>query len=123
MSRTISRRSVVAGAFAGLGWSAISQAETAAEERVGKDAPIARKDPLKITKLELMLVKPRSVFLKIHTNADIVGLGEPTLEGRAKTCIEAVKEIEPYLIGKDPRQVATIGRPFIAMLFIVAAPS
>jgi galactonate dehydratase len=32
-------------------------------------------------------------------------LGEPILEGRALTCAEAVKEIEPYLIGKDPRQV------------------
>ncbi len=105
MSRIITRRSVVAGGFAAAGWAALSHAD-AVQERVGKDAPIARKDPLKITNLELMLVKPRSVFLKIHTNAGIVGLGEPTLEGRAKTCIEAVKEIEPYLIGKDPRQVA-----------------
>ncbi len=51
------------------------------------------------------LVKPRWLFLKIHTNAGIVGLGEPILEGRAKTCAEAVKEIEPYLVGKDPRRV------------------
>jgi galactonate dehydratase len=45
------------------------------------------------------------MFLKVHTNAGIVGLGEPILEGRALTCAEGVKEIEPYLVGKDPRQV------------------
>ncbi|MCI0456648.1 MAG: galactonate dehydratase [Gemmataceae bacterium] len=101
----ISRRSVLAGAFAGLGWTAFCQAEAAAQERVGKDAPIGRKDPLKITKLETFLVQPRWLFLKVHTNAGIVGLGEPILEGRALTCAQAVKEIEPYLIGKDPRQV------------------
>jgi galactonate dehydratase len=32
-------------------------------------------------------------------------LGEPVLEGRAKTCATAVQEVAPYLIGKDPRAV------------------
>ena len=86
------RRSVIASAFAGLG--------------VARSAPVSPKDNLKITKLETFLVKPRWLFLKIHTNAGIVGLGEPVLEGRARTCAEAVKEIEPYLVGKDPRRVA-----------------
>jgi galactonate dehydratase len=71
-----------------------------------KDAPIASKDNLQITKLETFLVKPRWLFLKIHTNAGITGLGEPVLEGRALTCKAAVEEIAPYLIGKDPRRVA-----------------
>src|SRR5207245_11601061 len=52
-----------------------------------------------------LLVKPLWLLLKVHTNARIVGLGEPILEGRALTCAEGVKEIEPYLVGKDPRQV------------------
>ncbi len=60
---------------------------------------------MKITKVETILVKPRWLFLKIHTNAGITGLGEPITEGRALTCAQAVKEIEPYLIGKDPRPV------------------
>src|SRR5260221_12056817 len=59
---------------------------------------------VKITKLETFLVKPRWLFLKIHTDAGVVGLGEPLLEGRALTVQTAIKEIEPYLIGKDPRQ-------------------
>jgi galactonate dehydratase len=60
---------------------------------------------LKITKLETILVKPRYLFLKIHTDAGIVGLGEPVVEGRALTVRTAVEEIAPYLIGKDPRRV------------------
>jgi len=97
------RRTVLVGGLAGLGLSALSAAKHTEERR--KDAPISAKDPLKITKLETFLVKPRWLFLKIHTNAGITGLGEPILEGRAKTCAQAVKEVEPYLLGKDPRQV------------------
>ncbi|UBM59354.1 galactonate dehydratase [Marinilongibacter aquaticus] len=63
------------------------------------------KTPVKITKLETFLIKPRWVFLKIHTDAGVVGLGEPLLEGRALTIQTAIKEIEPYLVGKDPRAV------------------
>jgi galactonate dehydratase len=55
--------------------------------------------------LETFLVKPRWLFLKVHTDAGIVGLGEPLLEGRAKTCATAVEELASYLVGKDPRQV------------------
>lgn len=60
---------------------------------------------VKITRLETFLVKPRWIFLKIHTDAGVVGLGEPLLEGRALTIQTAIQEIEPYLVGKDPRQV------------------
>ena len=60
---------------------------------------------MKITKLETFLVKPRWLFLKIHTDEGLVGLGEPILEGRALTCAQGVDELAPYLIGKDPRRV------------------
>jgi galactonate dehydratase len=98
----VSRRGVLGVGAAGLGLAALAQAEAASADH---NAPISGKDALKITKLETFLVKPRGLFLKVHTDAGIVGLGEPILEGRAKTCAEAIKEIEPYLIGKDPRQV------------------
>lgn len=75
------------------------------EARGAPGAPVAPRDRIRITKLETFLVKPRWLFLKVHTDAGIVGLGEPVLEGRALTCAQAVKEVEPYLIGKDPRQV------------------
>lgn len=63
------------------------------------------KPKLRITKLETFLVKPRYLFLKIHTDEGIVGLGEPIVEGRAKTCATAVEELAPWLIGRDPRNV------------------
>jgi galactonate dehydratase len=60
---------------------------------------------MKITKLETFLVKPRWLFLKMHTDEGLVGLGEPILEGRALTCAQAVDELAPYLVGKDPTRV------------------
>ena len=86
---SMSRRHILGTGVAGLGWAALAHADP------GQDAPIAAKDALKITKLETFLVKPRWLFLKVHTNAGIDGLGEPILEGRAKTCAEAVQEIAP----------------------------
>jgi galactonate dehydratase len=102
---SVHRRSVLAGAFAAMGWSVFEQTEAAAQESTKREAPIAKNDPLKVTRLETIMVKPRWLFLKVHTNAGIVGLGEPIVEGRAVTVTAAIKEIEPYLVGKDPRRV------------------
>lgn len=68
-------------------------------------APFQAYGKVRITKLETFLVKPRWIFLKIHTDAGIAGLGEPLLEGRALTIKTAIQEVEPYLVGKDPRAV------------------
>lgn len=43
--------------------------------------------------------------MKVYTDEGIVGLGEPIVEGRARTVAMAVKEMEPYLIGQDPLQI------------------
>src|SRR5690606_22422983 len=60
---------------------------------------------MKITKLETIFVRPRWLFLKMHTDEGIVGLGEPLVEGRAQTVAAAVQEIGRYLIGQDPRKI------------------
>ena len=60
---------------------------------------------MKITKLETIFVEPRWMFLKVHTDEGIVGLGEPVVEGRARTVATAVQELGEYLIGKDPRRI------------------
>jgi galactonate dehydratase len=106
LSNARTRRDIVAAAFASVGLASLSGVDLEAREKLERNAPIPPKDNLKITKVETFLVKPRWLFLKIHTNAGITGLGEPITEGRALTCAEAVKEIEPNLIGKDPRPVA-----------------
>ena len=94
---TIGRRGVLKGA-AGLGAIALTG-------EVSGQAAVSVKEKLRITRLETFLVEPRWLFLKIHTDAGIVGLGEPITEGRAKTCAAAVEEMSHYLIGKDPRAV------------------
>ena len=63
------------------------------------------REKIRITRLETMLVQPRWLFLKIHTDAGIVGWGEPIVEGRAKTCATAIDELASYLVGKDPRNI------------------
>ncbi len=60
---------------------------------------------MKITRLELIKVKPRWMFLKMHTDTDIYGLGEPILEGHALAVEAVVREYEEYLIGKDPMMI------------------
>src|SRR5262249_29253532 len=104
-SLEIKRRSILAGTAVGLGLAALQQAEAAAEGRAGGDRRAAGGEGLGITRLETFKVKPRWLFLKIHPDAGIVGLGEPIVEGRADTVATAIKEIEPYLVGKDPRRV------------------
>jgi galactonate dehydratase len=101
----LDRRSWLAGSIAALGIGSIGAGQEVERERE-REAPIKSREPLKVTRLETFKVQPRWLFLKIHTNAGIIGLGEPIVEGRADTVAEAVKEIAPYLVGKDPRQVA-----------------
>lgn len=113
----IERRSLLKGTTALLGLGAAYAGPEARSGATAAEAPASAqagaspgrataREIIKITRLETFLVKPRWLFLKIHTNAGITGLGEPILEGRALTCAQAVKEVEPYLLGKDPRAVA-----------------
>lgn len=60
---------------------------------------------MKITKLETFFVKPRWVFLKMHTDEGLAGWGEPTLEGWSRSVAAAVGEMGRYLIGQDPRRI------------------
>ena len=70
-------------------------------------ALMAPKDNIKITKLEIIPVHTcRTIFIKLHTDAGITGIGEGTVEGRIPTTVTAIQELEKYLIGKDPRQPA-----------------
>ncbi|HMB28074.1 MAG TPA: galactonate dehydratase [Blastocatellia bacterium] len=118
-STDLQRRSLLkntAAATIGLGaLNAVPGQEAHAEEIIQPRAPAPEivqqaarpslRESVKITSLETFLVKPRWLFLKVHTNAGVVGLGEPITEGRALTCATAIKEIEPYLVGKDPRAI------------------
>ncbi len=79
----LSRRSALGGAAAALGWAGFGKSDAVAQERAGRGAPVGANSKLKITKLETIPIKPRWLFLKVHTDAGIIGLGEPIVEGRA----------------------------------------
>jgi galactonate dehydratase len=106
-SDAMERRSILKGTATALGVGSLAAAAQSAGQgaAASAQAAIPASDDLKITKLEMFLVKPRWLFLRMDTNAGITGLGEPIMEGRALTCKQAVEEMEPYLIGKDPRHV------------------
>lgn len=60
---------------------------------------------MKITSMNLYIVPPRWLFLKIETDEGLWGWGEPALEGRAATVRAAVEELRYYLIGADPLRI------------------
>ena len=53
------------------------------------------------TEMALQLYGLGEDVLAIDTDEGISGWGEPVIEGRADTVAAAVKEFEPYVIGKD----------------------
>ena len=85
----------VSGAVAPAAENVRSLETYAGGERTKEGLPPRFKSKLRITKLETLLVKPRWLFLKVHTDEGIVGWGEPVTEGRAKTCAEAVAQVGP----------------------------
>ena len=109
MIRSVSRRQWFRNVTAGM-------TGLLASERLvrGAQAPTptsrALADPrsaIKITRIEIIPVNTlRTIFVKMHTDAGVIGIGEGTVEGRIGTVVAAIKELEPYLIGKDPRQPA-----------------
>ncbi len=106
MHRGSARRKFLREVFGAIGAASLARpAAAATDDAPGQRVETARPGSIRITKLETILVKPRWLFLKVHTDEGIVGLGEPVTEGRALTCAEAVKEIEPYLVGQDARRV------------------
>lgn len=101
-SKGPSRRTVIQSLLGAAGATALTLPTDSYSREPGRFEGYSK---VRITKLETFLVKPRWIFLKIHTDEGVTGLGEPLLEGRALTIQTAIKELEPYLIGKDPRHI------------------
>ncbi len=105
MALNLSRRHWMA--LASLGMSGLLAAERKAVAQPSSRALADPRSAIKITKLEIIPVHSlRSIFVKMYTDAGIVGLGEGTVEGRIETVMAAIRQLEPYLMGKDPRQPA-----------------
>ena len=102
-----SRRTWMKAAAMGVGGLLASERNLAAQPVNHACALADPRDEIKITGLEIIPVNSlRSIFVKMHTDAGITGIGEGTVEGRIPTVVGAIKEIEPYLIGKDARRPA-----------------
>ena len=65
---------------------------------------------MKITRLEILKVPPSWVWLKIHTDEGLVGLGEPYLENHPDSVIAEVRRLEPLLLGRDPLRIEELWR-------------
>ena len=65
---------------------------------------VGSRESLKITKIKTFALTNSWVFVKISTDAGIVGWGE-MLKDKAKMCAVGAKEFEGYLVDEDPRRV------------------
>ena len=60
---------------------------------------------MKITEIEILRVPPSWVWIRILTDSELFGLGEPYLENHPEPVIAEVRRLEPLLVGKDPCRV------------------
>ncbi|MHC4302319.1 MAG: enolase C-terminal domain-like protein, partial [Planctomycetota bacterium] len=101
----ISRRGFVARAAATVSLAGLLGTARGTEAGQRKRKSVSPRESIKITKIETFVLRNSWVFVKISTNAGIVGWGE-MLKDKSKMCAVGAKELESYLIGKDPRRVA-----------------
>jgi galactonate dehydratase len=97
----ISRRSSLRGL---VGSGALLGLDSAFTAEPSAAAPIDPKDNIKVTKLETFVLKNSWVFVKISTDAGIVGWGE-MLKDDARACAAGAQEVGRYLVGQDPCRV------------------
>jgi len=83
---------------------------------------------LKITGLKVFGITwdPKSdrpyVFVKIETDAGVVGWGEATLEGKAGAVIATVQDLRDYILGQDPMKVEHLWQAMYVGSFYRAGP-
>lgn len=65
---------------------------------------------MKVTQIKTFIChayRTNWVFVKVITDSGLYGVGEATLEYREPTVVQAIKELERYLVGKDPHNIET----------------
>jgi galactonate dehydratase len=97
----MNRRNWLRGALGTVGLVGLDSVFTC--ERTNA-AAVGPKDNVKVTKIETFVLKNSWVFVKISTDAGIVGWGE-MLKDDAKACAAGALEVGKYLIGQDPNRV------------------
>ena len=69
---------------------------------------------MKITHLEILRVPHSWVWVRIHTDTELTGLGEPYLENHPEVVIAEVRRLEPFLIGQDPTRIEELWQTMYA---------
>lgn len=77
---------------------------------------------MKITEVNVYLVRPRWCFCEIVTDTGFTGWGEPIVEGKASTVKACVEEMSGYLIGKDPLRIEDIWNTLYRAAFYRGGP-
>jgi galactonate dehydratase len=77
---------------------------------------------MKIEKINTYLVRPRWCMVEIVTDQGLVGWGEAVIEGKASTVSACVKEMEEYLIGKDPTRIEDVWNMLYRCAFYRGGP-
>jgi galactonate dehydratase len=109
----LSRRGFMRGltAAGAMGLAAgLSRIEAIAQEvtaGAASRAPIPPGSPLKIANVETFIHRNSWVFVRITTDAGIVGWGE-MLKDKARACAAEVEEQTQHLLGQDPRRITHI---------------
>ena len=63
---------------------------------------------MKVTQIKTFIChayRTNWVFVKVIPDSGLYGVGEATLEYREPTVVQAIKELERYLVGKDPHNI------------------
>ncbi|MGH6861113.1 MAG: galactonate dehydratase, partial [Phyllobacterium sp.] len=78
-------------------------------------------DPIRITSVKARIVNAglrNWIFVRVETSVDgLVGWGEATLEWKTRAVTGAIEDIEPLLIGQDPRDIEGIYRRILKQGF------
>jgi galactonate dehydratase len=68
---------------------------------------------MKISRIETFAVGAgwkNWLFVRVHTDAGLTGVGEGTLNGFIRTTETAIRELEAFVIGRDPRRVNALSK-------------
>ena len=95
---------------------------------VGSESFLSTGSRIKITNMKVFGVSltPDSdrpyVFVKLETDAGVIGWGEGTLEGKAGAVIACVNDFRDFIIGSDPMQVEHHWQSMYVHTFYRAGP-
>src|SRR5262245_14387398 len=127
-STPVNRRQFIQGSvFAGLAGAVPAHCcdDGAADAEPALPAAPGR---LKITGLKVFGVTWDStsdrpfVFVKVETDAGVIGWGEATLEGKAGAVLATVQDLRDYILGQDPMKVEHHWQAMYVQSFYRAGP-